>query len=566
MAYSISGTIEAEDFDVLQGVRIVDAGAASGSKYVEATSMNTVVISTSLDHQPGTYDLKLSYFDEDDGAAKVTVKVDGVAVDSWTWDEDLGSSTAGVETLTSHTIAGVSIDEGSIVTIEGTPVNDEPLRIDRLDLVASGAATPPSTELATMLTTLPSFPGAEGFGATTAGGRGGAIVKVTNLNDSGAGSLRWALEDLDKPRIVLFDVGGLITLKDSIQVNGDVTVAGQTAPGSGVTIRGGRLQVVEDDAIIRGLKFRPGDGSGQDFGERDGISVGINKTLVERVVIDSNSMTWATDENTSVWSGARDVTYSNNIIAEGLYELDASRGRPQHGHADRGHGAARHRDQQPVRAQHVPQSDRQGRGVGGGDQQPHVQLRRHRAQRSERRRHRHEAARDRQPFHPRQGFGRPAADPARREGLRLGVLPLRQPDPATYLLDAAADRCGAGRRPVDGQVVPGLHRQRRGCHGRQAGQGLRPFPRRRPHRRRAGRDRRPHRQLGQVRHGRVDRLRRPTSVATRRQRSAPASRTPTPTASPIPTSSSSASVRRRSTLTATATRTATPISRSTSTA
>ncbi len=161
------------------------------------------------------------------------------------------------------------------------------------------------------------FAGAEGFGAHADGGRGGKILKVTNLKDSGAGSLRWALEDQEGPRIVVFEVGGTIKLDDQIQINGDVTVAGQTAPG-GVTITGGRLRVVESDVIIRGLHVRPGDEDGQQGGDRDGISVGKRGSTVEDVIIDSNSISWAVDETASAWGSPSDVTFSNNIFAEAL--------------------------------------------------------------------------------------------------------------------------------------------------------------------------------------------------------------------------------------------------------
>lgn len=162
------------------------------------------------------------------------------------------------------------------------------------------------------------FEGAQGFGAQTKGGRGGEVVKVTNLDDSGVGSLRWALEDLDQKRIVVFEVGGQIDLKDQIQINGDVTVAGQTAPG-GITVTGGRLRVVESEVIIRGLNVRPGDAAdGSKPDDRDGIAVGKRGSTVENVVIDSNSISWSVDELASTWGAPKNVTFSNNIMAEAL--------------------------------------------------------------------------------------------------------------------------------------------------------------------------------------------------------------------------------------------------------
>ncbi|NDW00156.1 hypothetical protein [Salipiger sp. PrR002] len=146
------------------------------------------------------------------------------------------------------------------------------------------------------------------------------------MNDSGTGSLRWALEDLDGPRIVVFEVGGQIDLKDEIQINGDVTLAGQTAPG-GITVTGARLRVVESNVIIRGMNVRPGDSDdGHDPDNRDGISVGKRGNVVENVIIDSNSISWAIDENTATWGAPSNVTWSNNIIAEGLVNSSHSKG------------------------------------------------------------------------------------------------------------------------------------------------------------------------------------------------------------------------------------------------
>lgn len=173
----------------------------------------------------------------------------------------------------------------------------------------------------------PAFPGALGFGAVARGGRGGEVVHVTTLSSSGKGSLVAALGGAVGPRIVVFDVGGVIHLKDEIRVPGRVTILGQTAPGDGITIEGGRLVVVGDDVIIRGLHLRPGKGKGEAKGARDGLSVGAEGRLVRRVIVDHNSLMWATDENLSTWYRVQDVTFSDNLIAEGLQNAGHPEGR-----------------------------------------------------------------------------------------------------------------------------------------------------------------------------------------------------------------------------------------------
>ncbi|WP_226627919.1 hypothetical protein [Alloyangia pacifica] len=140
------------------------------------------------------------------------------------------------------------------------------------------------------------------------------------------GSLRWALEDLDGPRIVVFEVGGQIDLTSQIEINGDVTVAGQTAPG-GITVTGARLRVVESNVIIRGINARPGDDpDGMNPDDRDGISIGKAGNTVENVILDSNSISWSIDENVATWGSPSNITISNNIVAEALKESLHSKG------------------------------------------------------------------------------------------------------------------------------------------------------------------------------------------------------------------------------------------------
>lgn len=161
------------------------------------------------------------------------------------------------------------------------------------------------------------FPGAIGFGASSQGGRGGEILYVTNLQNDGHGSLRWALEEKQGARIVLFKVQGRINLTEEIRIESPlVTLAGQSAPGKGVVVSGARLLINTSHVIIRGMRFRPGDQYPGDIPrQRDCVSHGNN---ARHVVLDRNSCAWAVDESIAIWGSAEDITISNNIIAEAL--------------------------------------------------------------------------------------------------------------------------------------------------------------------------------------------------------------------------------------------------------
>lgn len=180
------------------------------------------------------------------------------------------------------------------------------------------------------LAEIPCFPGAEGYGTTTRGGRGGDLLFVTNTNASGPGSLRAAVE-ASGPRIVVFRVGGVIELNGTLMVrNPFITIAGQTAPGDGIVIKNGMIAVKTHDVVIRGLRIRQSDDrSGTKADIKDAIEVWGHRQSpgeVYNVVIDHNSLSWGVDVNLDIGGTAHDVTVSWNIISEGLKRSIHSKG------------------------------------------------------------------------------------------------------------------------------------------------------------------------------------------------------------------------------------------------
>ncbi|MGD8698399.1 MAG: Ig-like domain-containing protein [Gemmatimonadales bacterium] len=163
------------------------------------------------------------------------------------------------------------------------------------------------------------FPGAEGFGVETPAGRHGAILKVTNLDDSGPGSLRAALGSAG-PRTIVFEVAGTIALSADLDIREPfVTLAGQTAPSPGITLRGAGLRVFTNDVLIQHIRIRVGDAeSGPDPKIRDALQV--LGPHAYNVVVDHISASWAIDEVVSTWYPLHDVTIRNSIIAEGLHQ------------------------------------------------------------------------------------------------------------------------------------------------------------------------------------------------------------------------------------------------------
>lgn len=162
------------------------------------------------------------------------------------------------------------------------------------------------------------FPTAEGYGKYTVGGRGGKVYEVTNLNDSGEGSLRAAVE-AEGPRTVVFRVSGTIDLKRALSIkNPYITIAGQTAPGDGICIKRYPLNIGADEVIIRYIRVRLGNETGNDT---DAISCRYRKNII----LDHVSASWSIDETMSVYH-CENVTIQWCMITESLFNSNHVKG------------------------------------------------------------------------------------------------------------------------------------------------------------------------------------------------------------------------------------------------
>jgi pectate lyase len=191
------------------------------------------------------------------------------------------------------------------------------LKIVALQILVLGIFIPARAQQKGIL----AFPDAEGFGRFATGGRGGDVYHVTNLDNDGEGSLRYGIKSVHGPRTIVFDISGNIILKGDLDLDKpNITIAGQTAPGDGITLGNGCLKVKADNIIVRFIRSRLGDKSGRD---EDAISI-IGGT---NIIFDHISSSWSVDETFSCQSEKVDsLTVQWCMITESLYKSHHHKG------------------------------------------------------------------------------------------------------------------------------------------------------------------------------------------------------------------------------------------------
>ena len=200
------------------------------------------------------------------------------------------------------------------------------------------------------------LPGRRGGGAV----RGGRVIRVVNLDDSGPGSLRAAIE-AKGPRTIIFDVGGTIRLRKPLVIrNGRVTVAGHTAPGGGIAVRDRAFEIAADDVVVRYIRARLGDESRV---ESDAFTISRGR----RIIVDHVSASWSVDETLSAGSDykrpeddLRDVTVQWSIISESLKKSVHAKGDHGYGSLLRGARGAKMSFHHNLWAHHAARMPRPG--------------------------------------------------------------------------------------------------------------------------------------------------------------------------------------------------------------
>lgn len=277
---------------------------------IVCTENTGTVLAFSWDDVPGAEQYAARLVTTDDGKSVELKYTKETSVEFSNLEENVSY------TCMVRAIAGMEYSEFAssdpVKTGAGTTPDPEPEPEPDPDVTEAYAQMQiPAAEDQHMLTL--AFPGAEGGGMYTTGGRGGKIIHVTNLNDSGEGSLRAAISQ-SGPRTIVFDVAGIIALQSKLRIkNGDLTIAGQTAPGDGICIKNYATVVEADNVIIRFVRFRLGDqGANADDGED-----AIWGRRQNNIILDHCSMSWSIDECASFY-GNSNFTMQWCILTESL--------------------------------------------------------------------------------------------------------------------------------------------------------------------------------------------------------------------------------------------------------
>ena len=249
----------------------------------------------------------------DADSASLTLRWSAAPLGATSHQVYLGTDAAAVRAATPEAPEFLGSTTGTTHTVSG--LRGHLTYFWRVDSVAADGAVTPG-EIWTFRPRQLAFPGAEGHGRFARGGRGGVVVHVSNLDDSGPGSFRDAIEGEhgDAPRTIVFDVGGLITLQSDIVIGGNqskITIAGQTAPGSGVCIKRQMFGLSgARDVQVRFLRIFPGKESGE-------TQNATGMAGVDHCIMDHCSFGWALDEAFSS-RGAKNLTLQRSLIAEML--------------------------------------------------------------------------------------------------------------------------------------------------------------------------------------------------------------------------------------------------------